>query len=227
MSDGRVSLGTFFIFTGLSLILVLRGKPNDAYAAVLVFLIALLQLFEYGVWNNLECSPGQSNDKASKGAYLLLWGFPAFLCLAGAILGTDLVMDPSSRTLLLGAGAVFLALVLSIASLTYSDVTTWCSAPGNLWQPVWYFQHEKVPLSLNPLWLAGVLLPTILVDPVYLGTGTLATVGGAYALGRYSDPLGGGEWLSITSLMANSVAIWALIVPSVREYVLGPGGGEF
>ena len=227
MSDGRISLGTFSIFTGISLLLVLRGKPNDAFAGLMVFLIALLQLFEFGVWNNLDCGPGQSNHKASKGAYLLLWAMPALLCLGAALLGTDLVAEASSRNLLVGAGAMFFALFLSLASLTYSDPATWCSAPGNIWQPVWYFQNEKVPLKLNPLWVVGVLLPIILVDPFFLGAGTLVCLGGAYGVGLYSDPLGAGEWLSVTSLLANSVGIWALIVPSIRDYILGPGLGEF
>jgi hypothetical protein len=208
MSDGRVSLGTFFVFSGLGLLLVLRGQPNDAYAGILVFMIALLQLFEYGVWNDLGCNPGQSNTKASKGAYLLLWLMPAVLCISGAYLGSNLVADPSSRNLLLGAGFMFFALFLSLASI---------------WQPIWYFQNEKVPMRINMMWLLGMVLPTILVDPAFLGAGTLALAGGAYFAGRYADPLAIGEWLSVTSLLANSIAVWALAVPRVREALYGPG----
>jgi hypothetical protein len=227
MSDGRFSLGTFFIFTGISLILVLRGGPNDLYAGVLVFLIALLQLLEYGVYTDIQCSPGQSNTKASKGAYILLWAMPATLCLAAAYLATDVSFDVTGRSFLLGAGLMYLALVGSVAALTYKDGLNWCSSMGNLWQPIWYFQNEKVPFQLNYLWLVGILVPTLLVDPMFLGVGTLAAIGGSYAVGRYSDPLGAGEWLSITSLLANSVAIWTVVVPSVRELLLGPGGGQF
>lgn len=223
MSDGRVSLGTFCVFSGLGLLLILRGQANDAYAGILVFMIALLQLFEYGVWNDLGCNPGQSNSKASKGAYLLLWLMPAVLCLSGAYLGSNLVADPSSRNLLLGAGFMFFALFLSLASLTYSDTTSWCSEPGSIWQPIWYFQNEKVPMRVNMMWLLGMVLPTILVDPAFLGTGTLVLAGGAYFAGRYADPLAIGEWLSVTSLLANSISVWALAVPRVREALYGPG----
>lgn len=207
--------------------LVLRGGINDAYAAVVVFLIALLQLFEYGVYTDLQCNPGQSNTKASKGVYILLWAMPALLCLAGAYLASDVYMGDTARSFLMGAGLMFLALFGSIGALTYKDGLNWCSTPGNIWQPIWYFQREKVPLQLNYLWLIGVLVPTVLVDPMFLGAGTVAASAGAYAIGRYSDPLGAGEWLSVTSLMANSIALWAVIVPSVREFWLGPGGGQF
>ena len=223
MSDGRVSLGTFFVFSGLGLLLILRGQPNDAYAGILVFMIALLQLFEYGVWNDLSCNPGQSNTKASKGAYLLLWLMPAVLCISGAYLGSNLVADPSSRNLLLGAGFMFFALFLSLTSLTYADASNWCSTPGSIWQPIWYFQNEKVPMRVNMMWLLGMVLPTILVDPAFLGTGTLVLAGGAYFAGRYADPLAIGEWLSVTSLLANSIAVWALAVPRIREAIYGPG----
>jgi hypothetical protein len=223
MSDGRVSLGTFLVFTGLSLLLVLRGGPNDAYAGVLVFMIALLQLYEYGVWNDLSCNPGQSNAKAGKAAYITLWAMPAVLCLAAAFLGSNLVAEASSRSLLLGAGLMFSALLVSLALPTYMDKATWCSAPGNLWLPVWYFEKEKVPLALNPMWLLGVLLPTIFVDPQVLGIGTLVVAGGAYYAGRHVDPLDSGEWLSVTSLLANGIAVWALAAPKARELVFGPG----
>ena len=78
-------------------------------------------------------------------------------------------------------------------------------------------------MRVNMMWLLGMVLPTILVDPAFLGTGTLVLAGGAYFAGRYADPLAIGEWLSVTSLLANSISVWALAVPRVREALYGPG----
>ena len=222
MQGERLSLGAFAIFTGISLLLFLRGQPNDTYMGVVVFLIALLQLLEYGVWKNLDCNPGGSNDRASRIAYILLWSIPAILCLAGAFLSTNIIADPESRLLLKGAGFVFAALACSLVPIMISDKKTWCSQPGPNWVPEWSFlKPDDSPLALNPIWLIGVLIPTLLVDPLFLGSGTALILAGSYLVGKSQDRLMKGEWVSVTSLMANGVGVWALLVPNLRGLIFG------
>lgn len=223
MSSGsdRLSLGAFAVFAGVSLLIALRGGRNDAYAAVLIFLIALFQLLEYGVWRDLQCNPGKSNNRASRASYLLVWAMPALLSLVAFLFADDLFADPSSRYLLLGLAFAYSALMAAILPIVIADKRTWCSTPGNIWQPVWWFQREDVPIAPNIFWLVGMVAVTLLVDPFGLGAGTIVLGTGAYAMGRWGDAVGTGEWLSITSLMANSIALWALLLPGLRFLVFG------
>jgi len=223
MQGERISLGAFFIFSGISLILLMRGSSNDTYSAIVVFLIALLQLFEYGVWNNLDCNPGGSNNKASRGAYILLWAMPALMCFAASYFSTNIIADPSSRTLLIGVGLVFAALACSLVPILWADKKTWCSQPGANWIPSWAFFNKDVsPLDLSVLWLVGILVPTALVDPLLLGSGSASILMGSFVVGRSTDKLMKGEWASVTALLANGIGLWALMVPGIRSFIFGP-----
>ena len=221
-SSSRISLGVFTVTTGISLIIASRGGKNDTYAAVLVFMIGLIQLFEYGVWLDLECLPGSSNDKASRGSYALIWAMPAILSIVGFLYAERVVGDGAGRWLMLGAGFALTALLVGILPTAFTEKTTWCSAPGNIWQPVWWWQREKSPLAPNSLWLVGMLVPTLLIDPLGLGAGTLALAGGSYYVGRLTDKVSNGEWLSVTALLANSIGLWALLLPGIRLSLFGP-----
>jgi hypothetical protein len=224
MSGGleRINLGVFAVTTGISLLIATRGGKNDTYTAVLVFMIGLIQLFEYGVWLDLECNPGRSNDRASRGSYILLWAMPAVLSIVGFLYADTVVADPAGRWLLLGSGFAFTALLVGIVPQALGDRTTWCSTPGNIAQPVWWWQRERSPLAPNFLWLVGMILPTVLVDPVGLGSGSLALAGASYSIGRWADKVGNGEWLSITALLSNSIAMWGLLLPGLRYSISGP-----
>ena len=221
MQGERISLGVFAVFSGISLLLLMRGASNDTYSAIVVFLIALLQLFEYGVWKNLDCNPGGSNNKASRGAYILLWAIPGILCLSAAFFATNIIADPESRTLLKGAGFIFAALACSLIPIMWSDKRSWCSQPGGNWIPIWSFFRDESPLALNPIWLIGVLLPTLLVDPLFLGSGSALILTGSYIIGKSTDKLMKGEWASVTSLLANNIGVWAVLVPSFRGLIFG------
>ena len=224
MSGGleRISLGIFAVTTGISLLIATRGGKNDTYTAALVFMIGLIQLFEYGVWLDPECNPGRSNDRASRGSYILLWAMPAILSIIGFLCADTVVADPAGRWLLLGSGFAFTALLVGIVPQALGDRATWCTTPGNIAQPVWWWQRERSPLAPNFLWLVGMTLPTVLIDPVGLGSGSLALAGASYSIGRWADKVGNGEWLSITALLSNSIAIWGLLLPGLRYSIFGP-----
>jgi hypothetical protein len=66
-----------------------------------------------------------------------------------------------------------------------------------------------------------MLLPTLLVDPHFLGAGTFIIALLAYLAGRYVDRLRAGEWFSIAGVLANGIAIWALFYPVIRFLVYG------
>lgn len=221
-SSSRINLGVFTVTTGISLILASRGGKNDTYTAVLVFMIGLIQLFEYGVWLDLECLPGSSNDRASRGSYALIWAMPAILSIVGFLYADSVVGNEYGRWLMLGAGFALTALLVGILPTAFMDKATWCSAPGNIWQPVWWWQREETPLAPNFLWLVGMLLPTLLIDPTSLGAGTLVLAGGSYYVGRLVDKAGNGEWLSVTALLGNSIGLWALLLPGIRLSLFGP-----
>jgi hypothetical protein len=224
MSGGstRISLGICAVFFGIGLFIILRGDSNDMYSGILVCCIALMQLFDYAIWRNLQCYPGGANDKGTRGLYLLLWLMPAILCFTAAFLATDVFADPASRTLLMGVGGVFVLLGLALTSIVYEDRNTWCSTPGVLWQPIYGFLHnEKVPLQPNFLLLAGLLVPTLLVDPFMLGAGTIIIALSSYAISKQFDPNLRGEWLSVNTLLMNGVSIWALLVPALRRDLTG------
>jgi len=218
---GRINLGIFAVFLGISLILTLRGGKNDAYAGLLVFIVALYQLLEYGVWQNLDCNPGGSNDKASRASYILLWAMPAVLCLAGAFIAGNVFSDGTAKLLMAGAGFVYAIIAVCLIPVLMEDKRTWCSEPGNTWMPIWWWQKEKVPLEMNPLWLVGILLPTLLVDPYFLGAGTFIIALLSYIFARSVDQLRTGEWFSLTSLFANGIGIWALFYPVIRFIIYG------
>ena len=221
MQGERLSLGVFAIFSGISLLLLMRGSSNDTYAAITVFLIALIQLLEYGMWNNLDCNPGGSNNKSSRGIYILIWFMPAILCLSAAFFSTNIIADTESRLLLQGAGFIFSALAFSLLPILWADKKTWCSQPGANWVPVWSFFRDETPLEPNPIWLIGILIPMLLVDPMFLGSGSFLILIGAYLVGRSSDKLMKGEWASVTALLANGIGLWALFVPSIRGLIFG------
>jgi hypothetical protein len=225
MSGGgssRISLGVFTVTTGISLLLASRGGKNDTYASVLVFMIGLIQLFEYGVWLDLECNPGSSNDKASRGSYALIWAMPAVLSIVGFLTADSVVGEEAGRWLLLGVGFAFTALLVGLVPTAFSEKATWCSSPGNMWQPVWWWQKERTPMRPNFLWFVGIALPTVLIDPLGLGAGTLALGAGSYLIAKRSDSVGNGEWLSITALLANTIGFWALLLPGIRFSIYGP-----
>jgi len=87
--------------------------------------------------------------------------------------------------------------------------------------PIWWWLKEKVPLEMNLLWLVGIILPTLLVDPYFLGAGTFIIALLAYIFGRSVDRLRTGEWFSITGVFANGIAIWALFYPVIRFIIYG------
>lgn len=224
MSGGsaRLSIGICAVFLGIGLFTILRGDSNDAYSGILISCIALLQLFDYGIWRNLQCYPGGPNDKATRGLYLFLWFMPSILCFSAAYLGTNLFADPASRLLLLGVGGVYAILGLVFTSIVYEDKNTWCSVPGTLWQPNYgFFNNEKVPMTPNILLAVGLLIPTLLVDPFMLGLGTVTIAIISFILSRQFDPFFKGEWLSVNTLLMNSVSIWALLVPALRRDLIG------
>jgi len=222
MKGEGISLGVFAIFAGISLLLLMRGQSNDTYMSIVVFLIALFQLLEYGVWKNLDCNPGGSNNRASRIAYILMWSIPAILCLAAAFFSTNIVADPESRLLLKGAGFIFTALACSLVPIMLADKKTWCTQPGPNWTPSWSFlKTDESPLALNPIWLIGVLIPILLVDPLFLGSGSALILAGSYLIGKSQDRLMKGEWVSVTSLMVNGIGLWALFVPNLRGLIFG------
>jgi hypothetical protein len=151
-----------------------------------------------------------------------LWSIPAVLCLAGAFFSTNIIADPESRLLLKGAGFIFAALACSLVPIMLSDKKGWCSQPGPNWVPEWSFlKPDDSPLALNPIWLIGVLIPTLLIDPFFLGSGTALILAGSYLVGKSQDRLMKGEWVSVTSLLANGVGVWALLVPNLRGLIFG------
>lgn len=220
----RVSLGIFSVFFGLGLFILLRGDINDTYSGILVCCIALIQLFEYGFLHKMDCYPGSSNDKATRGIYLLLWLMPSILCFSAAFFANHNLLGDANTTksLLMGVGAVYLLIFIVFAMVVYKDRNTWCSVPGNMWQPNYGFLHsEYVPMQPNILLFAGLLLPTLLVDPNMLGIGTITIVTTGLFLGRKFDPYLKGEWLSVTTLFSNLIGIWALFIPPLRRDILG------
>jgi hypothetical protein len=146
---------------------------------------------------------------------------PAILSIVGFLYADTVIGDTAGRWLMLGAGFALTALLVGILPTAFMEKTTWCSAPGNIWQPIWWWQREESPLIPNFLWLAGMLLPTILIDPSGLGVGTLVLAGGSYYVGRLSDKMRNGEWLSVTALLANSIGLWALLLPAIRLSLFG------
>jgi hypothetical protein len=223
--SARISLGLCSIFLGIGLFIILRGDANDTYAGILVCCIALIQLFGYGIWRNLECTPGGSNDRGTRGLYMLLWFMPAILCLAASFFATNVFADSASRMFLMGVGGVFGLLALAMSSVVYENKNTMCSVPGKGWQPKYSFLHdEKIPMKPNLLLLVGLLIPTLLVDPFMLGAGTVVIALGSYALSKQFDPFLDGEWLSVHALLMNAVAIWALLVPAIRRDLTGVSG---
>jgi hypothetical protein len=221
MVPEHITLGAFWVCTGLSLILLMRGQDNDTFAGIMVFLIALFQLLEYGVWNNLSCDPGGSNNKASRLSYGLIWFLPAFLSLAAYFFAKDVIGDFAGRNFLLGIGFAHVILALALMPIMWKDKTTWCTQPGDNWIPEWWYMRDRSPLRPNSMILVGILAPLLLVDPALLGTGSLAILTGSFLIGRSADLLMKGEWLSVTALLSNGIGLWALLVPSIRVLLFG------
>ena len=223
----QISLGISGVFTGLSLLLLMRGSPNDSFMAVLVFMLALLQLFEYGVWKNQDCFPGGSNDIATRGAYVLLWLMPAVLGFAGYFLGSFIVAENMANGMLLMSGFFFTILTGCLLSIMMYDKTTWCTTPGEQGQPIWWFLLNSSPLNLNILWILGMIIPVIFVDPLIIGSGILFSAGVSTVLALKADPMMTGEWVSSTALMANGVGLWALVAPYIRNFLFFPVGSHY
>ena len=221
MVPEHITLGVFWICTGLSLILLMRGQENDRFAAIMVFLIALFQLLEFGVWNNLSCDPGGSNNKASRLSYAHIWFLPALLCLSAYFFAKDVVGDFAGRNLLLGIGFAHTILALALMPIMWKDKTTWCTQPGDNWIPEWSYMRGVSPLEPNSMLLVGILAPLLLVDPALLGIGTLSIITGSFLTGRSADKLMKGEWLSVMALLSNGVGFWALLVPPLRSLLFG------
>ena len=218
----QIVLGIAGVFTVLSLILLLRGETNDSYMAILVFTIALLQLFEYGVWINQDCFPGGANDKASRGAYMLIWAMPAILAFSGVFFGNHIAAKEYSVGMLLMTGIFFCLLTICLFSIMVTDKTTWCTTPGNTGQPIWWFLRNSSPLDLNFLWVVGMIIPLFFVEPLIIGSGILIISGASAIIARQADIALEGEWISSTALMANSIGFWALIAPYIRNYLFFP-----
>jgi hypothetical protein len=223
----KICLGLAGTFTFVSLLLLMRGAPNDSHMAIIVFSIALLQLFEYGVWKNQDCFPGGSNDMATRGAYTLFWLLPSILAFSGYLFGSFVVAENMAYGMLLMSGILYAFLTLSLITIMFSDKSTWCTTPGENGQPIWWFLRNSSPLNLNILWIIGILIPIILVDPLIIGSGILTIVAGACSLARQVDPSLEGEWVSSSTLLANGIAFWALIAPYIRNFFFFPIGTHY
>jgi hypothetical protein len=218
----KISLGVFGVFGILSLVLLIRGSPNDSYMAILVFMIALFQLLEYGVWINQDCFPGGANDKATRGAYILLWLMPAILAFSGFLFGSYIAAEDYAYGMLLMCGLMFTFLAGCFISIMLYDKTTWCTTPGEAGQPIWWFLRNASPMDINVLWLVGMFIPLVFVDPLIIGSGTFIVVATSAFLGRQADMAREGEWISSTALLSNCVVFWALAAPYIRDYLFFP-----
>ena len=221
MIPEHICLGVFTVCTGISLLLLMRGYDNDTFSATLVFTIALFQLLEFGVWNNLDCDPKGSNDKATRLSYMLFWLAPALLALSAAFFSKNVIGDDSGRKFLLGIGIAHLIFVFALVPLVIEDKTTWCSQPGNNWIIQWWYLREKPPLFPNLMWFVGVLSALLLVVPILFGVGALAIGISAFFIGKKADGHLLGEWFSVTTVLSNIIALWALIFPPLNHYFFG------
>ncbi len=199
----------------------MRGYENDAFSAMLVFIIALFQLLEFGVWNNLDCDPSGSNDKASRLSYILFWLAPALLAISAAFFANSVIGQDAGRKFLLGIAIAHIILAFALVPSMLEDKATWCSQPGNNWIVQWWYLREKTPLKPNLMWFVGILSALLLVEPIFFGIVALVIGLGAFFVGKSVDKLMRGEWFSVTTVLSNVVALWALIFPPLNHYLFG------
>jgi hypothetical protein len=120
------------------------------------------------------------------------------------------------------SGLFFAFLTACLASIMVYDNSTWCSTPGDTRQPIWWFLRNPSPMNLNFLWLLGMLIPIVFVEPLIVGAGILVISGISAILARQADMARSGEWISSTALMTNCVAFWAIVAPYIRSYLFFP-----
>lgn len=76
----EVSIGTFTFVGTICLFLWHRGRPIDKALTWILLIIASMQLIEFGLWKNLECS--LPNKLLSTAIPLLLWLQPLVILIS-------------------------------------------------------------------------------------------------------------------------------------------------
>ena len=147
---------------------------------------------------------------------------PAILAFSGYFFGSFIASEKYAYGMLLTTGLFFTFLTVCFLSVMISDKTTWCTTPGDMGQPIWWFLRNDTPMNINILWLIGMLIPIIFVDPLIIGTGIVTITGISAFIARQADVSRDGEWVSSAALLSNLVAFWAFISPYIRGYMFFP-----
>lgn len=204
----EVSAGTFTFVGLVAMFLWNRAAPLDRPIALILLVVAAMQLIEFGIWLNLDCGP--INKTLSAAIPLLLYAQPLLLNLIVWWYKASWAPTATAVT----AAILLLAApfqIWKVAATPRTCVTV--AASGNHLQ--WAGIPDEAPLGIlsRMLYYVAMLIPLVtLKDSVfaalYLGFSTLS-------LWRIQETKGS-TWPSVWCHFVNFLAAFAVIRHPLR-----------
>lgn len=165
-SHDKSSMALFMVASFMALFLWYRNEEYDRYLSGFVFLVGLMELIEYGIYN------GANSQQAAKMVYVDLWAQCLALSLGIYFFIQQNQTNSSTTENVISAIAFYNAIVFSIVflvSVVYIITTDdiFKSVPTSD-QRVQYFTNDKSMLeSLQWFYILGIFLPLVLLFGFY------------------------------------------------------------
>lgn len=179
----KVSLTTFIIALVGVIYLYKRNKPNDRWVALFAGTVAIIQLAEYFMWDDLKC--GNKNKYASMFALLILALEPLMAMVGGIYLS-----HTPYKNALRGMLIVYIVFIAFVYFMNYhQQKIDWCGTTSCDSQTIGKFFGKKTcalqwkfTRTISPkmaiIWVLFLAIPFLTMKPLYQGI-VLILVGGA------------------------------------------------
>lgn len=213
--NAEVSLATFITSSAMAGYLWYRNDKlnNDRPLAIWIFVIAMMQFFEYIMWTNMK-----SHSFVSKLSLIFILLQP--LSLALALYYYDSYNDFMYKGIPIGKYLLWTIIIMSSIKLLYATYYSfiekgnekWTSIKGPNCHLVWDFvkNYNELPFLAKPdkFYLTPLLIVPLLMNPL-LPNGIIYSIFGfiTFHLSRYIYYW---EWGSIWCWMVNIIGIFAI-----------------
>ena len=162
----EVSITSFIVGAGLSILVYKRGDKYDKHVACFLFTIALMQLAEYFMWIDQEC--GITNHNASTMASLILYLQILTVIMGGYYFNTFSEVF-THRTVRYIFYTLFILWIARGVLLEPKDLCSRETTTGHL---EWQFTHGSIdehPLLVKGMYLSCIFIPWLFLKNKYKG----------------------------------------------------------
>lgn len=213
--NADVSLATFITSSSMAGYLWYRNDKlnNDRPIAIWIFVIAMMQFFEYLMWTNMN-----NHSTVSKLSLIFILLQP--LSLAAALYYYDSYNEFMYNGIPIGKYLLWTIIIISVIKVLYTTYYIFIEKANEIWKSekgpnchmIWYFMKNKqqLPILTRPdiLYLLPLVLSLLLVKPLFSLGLILALFGFiTFHLTQYIYLM---EWGSIWCWMVNIMGLFAI-----------------